>query len=298
MNTNTFFSKILVPLDGSALSERAIEPALAIGRRSYSEIILARAPIVDLALAAAPDRHSDQLHTESYNYLSEIQLSYASPYVKFHSQTIEGEPANAIIQTAVEERVDLIVMSTHGYSGITRLMLGSVTEKVLRSAPCPVLAIRSTQPIRRVLIPLDGSPLAERALPLGLELADRLGGEATLLRVVERAVPPNALELDWIENGLSRRLQNDLNDEASDYLHARLKDHTYTNCTLNSTIRIGSAADTILDFVDAHETDLVVMASHGRTGLSRIVYGSVTEKILRRAACSVMIVRSPAPELN
>ena len=97
---------------------------------------------------------------------------------------------------------------------------------------------------------------------------------------------------------MSRRLQNDLNDEASDYLRARLKDNSTTQCKTYSTIRIGSAADNILDFADSHETDLIVMATHGRAGLSRLVYGSVTEKILRRAACSLLIVRSPVPELN
>jgi nucleotide-binding universal stress UspA family protein len=296
MNTNTQFKKILVPLDGSPLSERAIEPAILIGRRSNSEIILARAPIVDLALVAAPDQHSAQLHTDTHNYLSEIQLTYTSPFIKFRLQTMAGDPATAIVNTAREENVDLIVMSTHGYSGLTRLMLGSVTEKVLRAAPCPVLAVRSTQPIKRILIPLDGSPLAERALAPGLEIAERVGGKVTLLRAVDRL--PVLSDLDQTERGLSHRAQNDLIDEAIDYLVERIKDYPSEDLNIKSTVRTGGAAENILDFVDANDTDLIVMATHGRTGLSRLVYGSVTAHVLHHAPCSLMIIRSPAPELN
>jgi nucleotide-binding universal stress UspA family protein len=296
MNMNTQFKKILVPLDGSPLSERAIEPAMLIGRRSNSEIVFARAPIVDLALVAVPDQHSAQLHTDTYNYLSEIQLTYASPYLKFHTQLLRGDPATAIVNTAIEENADLIVMSTHGYSGLTRLMLGSVTEKVLRAAPCPVLAIRSAQPIKRIMIPLDGSPLAERAIAPGLEIADRLGGKVTLLRAVDRM--PVAIDLDQTERGLSHRAQNDLIDKAIDYLAERIKDTHYEDLNIKSTVRTGGAAENILDFVEANDTDLIVMATHGRSGLSRLVYGSVAMKVLHHAPCSLMIIRSPAPELN
>jgi nucleotide-binding universal stress UspA family protein len=146
MKSSTQFKKILVPLDGSALSEWAIEPALLIGRRSHSEIVLVRAPSIDLNLVVAPNHSSDRAHAELHTYLNSLPLTYASPDIQLHAQIIEGDPASAIVDLALLEHFDLSVMSTHGYSGITRWMLGSVTEKVLRSAPCSMLIIRSLSP--------------------------------------------------------------------------------------------------------------------------------------------------------
>ena len=96
MSTSTFFKKILVPLGGSALSERPIEPALAIGRQSNSEIVLARAPLIDLNLVIAANLSSDRVHAELHTCLNSLQLTYASPDIQPCAQIIEGDPASAI----------------------------------------------------------------------------------------------------------------------------------------------------------------------------------------------------------
>ncbi len=117
MKSSTQFKKILAPLDGSPLSERAIEPALLIGRRSNSEIVLVRAPSIDLNLVVAPNHSSDRAHAELHTYLNSLQLTYASPDIQLRSQIIEGDPAGAIVDMALDEHFDLSVMSSPELNG-------------------------------------------------------------------------------------------------------------------------------------------------------------------------------------
>jgi nucleotide-binding universal stress UspA family protein len=287
------FKKILVPLDGSQLSERALEPALTLGKVTDAELLLVRIPAVEtLSFAANGSKHAEARH-EALAYLDTISQSSAQP---LQTQIIEGDVAGAIVDTALSEHADLIVMSTHGYSGLTRWVLGSVTEKVLRSAPCPVLAVRAARHPQKVLITLDGSPLSDRAIEPGLAVAQSLNAAVTLLRVVPRVSIDG--RLDEHERGLSRRMQDDLIEEAKDHLRARSEAAARSGVNVKSEVRIGSPAEIILEYVETYGTDLIVMATHGRTGLKRWVYGSVTAKVLRSVNCSMLVIRPTDAELN
>lgn len=283
------FNKILVPLDGSTLSERALPPALALGQLPDTAIILARVPTGEDASTLTAGRHPDQTRSDAQVYLDTLRLSNLRPGLNLRTRLMDGDAASAIVDTATAEAADLIVMSTHGYSGVTRWLLGSVTEKVLRTAPCPVLAVRTPRPIRQIAITLDGSELSERALAPGLELAQRLQADVTLLRCVPYAAINGAL--DETERGLSRRLQQDVIDEAAAYLTAR----SARRVAIKTEVRVGPAADNIYEFVEAYSTDLIVMATHGRTGVQRWVYGSVTEKVLHSANASLLVFRPVSP---
>ncbi|HEX6384417.1 MAG TPA: universal stress protein, partial [Anaerolineae bacterium] len=186
------FSKILVPLDGSALAENALAPASALARVGQGQIILLRVP--ESSLLHIPELHVHNIHypeqawDHSYNcreYLNTLRFGrrHIAPDVEIQTRVISGDVASVIVDSAVDEDVDLIVMSTHGRSGFNRWVYGSVTEKVLRQAPCPVLVVRSQQPVERVLITLDGSALSERALEPGLAVARAFDARVTLLRV-------------------------------------------------------------------------------------------------------------------
>jgi nucleotide-binding universal stress UspA family protein len=283
------FNKILVPLDGSPLSERALPPALALGRQPDTAVLLARVPTGEDAPIMADDCRPDQARRDAQVYLDTLRLNHLQPGLNLRTRLMDGDAASAIVDTAAAEGVDLIVMSTHGYSGVTRWLLGSVTEKVLRTAPCPVLAIRISRPIQHLAITLDGSELSERALAPGLELAQRLHAAVTLLRSVPHAKIDGTL--DETEHGLSRRLQQDLIDDAAAYLTARSARHAQSGLTIKTEVRVGPAADNICEFVEAYGTDLIVMATHGRTGLQRWVYGSVAEKVLRSVNTSLLVCR-------
>jgi nucleotide-binding universal stress UspA family protein len=290
------FKKILVPLDGSQLSQRALEPALALGKYTGAELLLVRTPVVDtLSFAATESKHAEA-RNDALVYLETIRKANEQTELHIQTRLIEGDVAGTIVDTALSEQVDLIVMSTHGYSGLTRWVLGSVTEKVLRSAPCPVLAVRAARHPQEVLITLDGSPLSDSAIGPGIAVAQSLNAAMTLLRVVPR-ISING-KLDEHERGLSRRMQEDLIEEAKDYLYARSASYAPPGMAIKSEVRIGSPAEVILEYVETYGTDLIVMATHGRTGLKRWVYGSVTAKVLRGVNCSMLVIRPTDAELN
>jgi nucleotide-binding universal stress UspA family protein len=296
------FRKILVPLDGSELAEKALEPAISLAESTSGEILLFAAAVQDLALARSRPGLGmeviEELARDSRdrlsNYLASLEKAHADSPVTFELRVEEGDAAGVIVDTAAGEDVDLIVMSTHGRSGISRWLMGSVTERVLRSAPCPVLVVRGETFFKHILITLDGSELSESALEPGLAVAGLLGGSVTLLSVEapEEVAPYLLTYPDAAMVGLGSDVAEEFHQRTDDYLKG-----VAVSCreTLGRDVDIvsitGMVAPAILDFVELKDIDLVVMATHGRTGLRRWVYGSVTEKVLRKARCALLIVR-------
>jgi nucleotide-binding universal stress UspA family protein len=296
------FNKILVPLDGSVLAERALVPAFAIAQQSEAEVILLRVPFIETVVIESPfyggtalawrDTGMHHSRERANDYLQAVRGANLKSNLQIHTRTPEGDAAEAIVAAAASENADLIVMSSHGYSGLTRWVLGSVAERVLHNAPCPVLVVRETDPLGDVLIPLDGSPIAESALAPGLEMATINDAEVKLLRAVETVNVEELAQLELAEKGLGRQLQKDLYDEANTYLHLLAKAQARAGVTVKVITRIGPAAMTILDYAEANDIGLIVMATHGRTGLKRWVYGSVTEKVLHGSKHSMLVIRA------
>ena len=296
------FKRILVPLDGSDLAERALGPALAIARQAGGEVHLLRVPVMEAALVPAsaglggydlywPGQAIDASRAEAHEYLDALAKDRAEAGFTLIPHIVEGDVAGTILDFAWEQGVDLIVMSTHGYSGITRWEMGCITEKVLRSAANPVLVGQSDEPVRQVLITLDGSKLAERALAPGLAVASALGAPVTLLRVVKEVEPAELSELEEKEAGFGRRLEQELAQEARDYLDGLAQIAAQEGLEVCTAAPVGRAADRILEYAQLNDIGLTVMATHGATGLRRWVYGSITEKVLRGTHGSMLIVR-------
>jgi nucleotide-binding universal stress UspA family protein len=302
------FRKILVPLDGSELSERALEPALKLAEYMDGELLLLSVTMPEHIFVETSgvslywfDDAMERSGKELSEYLQTTQRTIADSDCTIHVAVKEGDPASVIVDTAAEEDIDLIVMSTHGRSGFTRWMMGSVTTKVLHEASCPVLAVRSAEPITRVLITLDGSELAEQALEPGFEIAKRLGVQVILLTVqLESEIDFARIgELEQVEGGLGKRVQQSVYERDETYLQ-NIADQYEATTGLRIQISVADSpvAQAILNFADQWNADLIVMATHGRTGLRRWVYGSVTEKILGGAHCGMMIIRPPSHKLS
>lgn len=301
------FKKLLVPLDGSELAEQALTPALSIARSAQGEVILFRVPVMETMLVSAPiptgvgvlwpAQSLQRSRSEVHDYLKALQHDYQQPGLTVRTHMAEGDVASQIVDTAQTAGADLLVMSTHGYSGVTRWLLGSTAEKVLRSAPCPTLIVRNEAPLRRMLIPLDGSALAEQALSPALALAGIFHSQVVLLRVVA-PVRAEVVEGVLVDPSLAARMQDEAYVEADKYLKGICEKYARPGLVLHAEVRTGSAAEQILAFAEAAPSDVIAMATHGRTGLRRWVYGSVTEKILRTARCSMLVVRPPAQALN
>jgi nucleotide-binding universal stress UspA family protein len=291
------FDKILVPLDGSELAERALQPALALARHSNGSIIVLRA-ITPEPMFVPEIQGSDQYGTiwlgESLERARELQGG-----LDIQTKTVEGPAAEAIVDTARAESVGLIVMSSHGYSGLRRWVLGSVAERVLHESPCPVMVLHSADRLRHILIPLDGSTLSEQALVPAFEIATALDCRVTLIRVTTPISQSAIDDFDQLETNLGRRLQDELQEDADQYLRAIVARHPHKDLAVETMVMHDSPAESILTYAQTHGVNLIAMSTHGRTGLQRWRYGSVTEKVLRGANdCSMLVIRPTVHHLT
>jgi len=289
------FKHILVPLDGSTLAERALAPAASISEVMSAKLTLLRVVPQFAILAADPMLYEEMNRMgedESISYLrSQADNLDLSVLVEVASES--GQPPDTIIRFAENHDVDLIMMSSHGRSGLNRWVYGSVAERVLRQAPCAtsIINARSAPEVKehqKILVPLDGSELAEQALEPGRILADAMGADLHLLRVTTSA--NQLLETESMKDVFDGVEDKEI-VEAEAYLRAKYADAPDDHIFYEVEVAKGTVAAAIVDYALNQDIDLIIMSSHGRTGLRRWVYGSVAEKVLRSACCATMIIR-------
>ncbi|MFO7679484.1 MAG: universal stress protein [Chloroflexota bacterium] len=291
--------RILVPLDGSPLAERALPAAVtlaqAFSQDSPCELHLLRI-VPPIVVAMEPTLYTETIRLgeeEAQAYLAAVAVEWANSGVPIVPASETGSIAESIITYAQEQAIHLIVISSHGRSGLSRWVYGSVTEKVLRQACCAILVIREQVEevrgvFRKIMVCLDGSPLAEQVLDPALTLAQCGQAEVILLRAVQSANLLLDLETPgYVQENLTAIERGD----AETYLQHLLERLPDIGSAIITRTVIGPPADAIIDEAAAEGVDLIAMSSHGRSGLSRWVYGSVTEKVLRGAKCATLIVR-------
>jgi nucleotide-binding universal stress UspA family protein len=290
------FRKILCPVDFSPGSQQALRVAVQLGEEAGAELRLAHVwHLPSLAFVAEHPYPASAI--TAMVAASRAELAKAVKEAegfgghRLSSVLLEGLPWQALCDTLeADPELDLVVMGTHGRTGFRRVLLGSVAEKVVRLAPCSVLVVRgrADAPVRRhVLCPVDLSEGSKRAAELAAELAAAAGARLTLLHVLQLPAAhgpelslPNYLE--DIEGAATRLL-----DEWAGTLRVRSK-VTVATCTA-----IGSPASEILTMLDTEPSvDLVVVGSHGRKGLGRLLLGSVAEQVVRHAPCPVLVARA------
>lgn len=295
-------ARILVPLDGSRLAERALEPAYSLARRHTASILLLCA--IEPQKLFVPDSHMLGGYSTIWPDQSlELARKVAGTYLKTlqakvpealpaDTAMVDGDPAEVIVDSARTETAGMIVMSSHGYSGMTRWVHGSVAERVLHDAACPVLIVRAAQPMRHMLITLDGSPLSEHVLAPAFAVAGSLGCKVTLLRATETLRRPQAEPLDPPQPRTSEHAPGDTHQDVEAYLTGIAAAHEVDAGESDTVVVHGGPVESILEYAQTHGVDLIAMSTHGRTGLKRWVYGSVTEKVLRAAhGCSMLVFR-------
>lgn len=302
------FNRLLVPLDGSELAERALPMALNLLPATGGEIILLTVPAVHPVSHANyggfnwlyPEQAIQLAEGQGQAYLAHAAERYAREGVTFRQEVIEGDPASVIVDVAGQRRMDAIVMTTRGYSGLTRWTLGSVSEKVMRAAPSPVVIVREARPLKQILVPLDGSEHAERALPHAFWLARQNNARLTLLYVVEPfvALMPSTLGWEHMSAQVDETANEALARQAAEYMETIALRYSTVDFLAEAVVRHGATAETILQYAGEIGADLIAMATHGRTGLRRWVYGSVTEKVLRGVHAALLVVRVPKHLLN
>jgi nucleotide-binding universal stress UspA family protein len=265
---------ILVPLDGSDLAEQALPYAEALATPGCQLILLEVGQDEDeLSLL---ERHADSC----------AQL-----------ETAIGDPAQQILQVARDLGVGLIVMTTHGRGALGRWAFGSVADTVTRTAPVPVLVVRprAGEPraiplLRRVVVPLDGSALAEQALPIAQALAQKLNIPVHLITTIDvtSLLPVEMLPTVAFDAGLYDETVAQLRTDAEAWLTRAAQQLQRASVAATWEVLSGSPFLAISDALTVG--DLLVMASHGRGGAKRWLLGSVAEKLIREAPVPVVIV--------
>ena len=218
--------------------------------------------------------------------------SMVRPFIRY------GKPFNEISTPAGAHNADLIVMATHGHTGLKRVLLGSTAERVVRHAPSPVLTIpaRSVRPrggkpraprLKKIVVPIDFSETSAQALPYAAALAERFGAEITLLHVIE----PLPLPAD--SGYVPASTQSADQDTAQTHLLTLSREAFDGDIPARTLVRRGQPFQEITDRASSLGADMIVLTTHGYTGLTHVLLGSTAERVVRHADCPVLVVREP-----
>lgn len=315
------YRRVAVALDTSPESRYALRWALTIARRANCPLELVRVAVPDIhgtelyTEAVLSDAEVEQRRREAEQDLRNVADEAASEGVRATPVILEGEVPSTLADHLRDSDVDLAVMTTHDRGRLDRLLLGSVSDSVMRHAHIPVLLVRAPptdtvakrEPeLRRMLLPFDGSPFAEQILAPAMTLATLMTAELTLLSVVEPLLAEAALALGI--NGTSNpTLASRLADAEDDHERAAAETQTLER-TAEGIRSLGIAVDTrvlidarpahaIVDFASHHAIDLIAMTTHGRGALKRLVAGSVAEGVLHGTTAHMLLYRPehPAP---
>lgn len=285
------FERILCPIDFSDGSQQALRVAARIASKTNAELVVAHVWYVP-AMAFAGERAFtppliQDLADEAQQDLDDAVLEASAPGAKpVVGKMLSGVPWAQIVSLLEKDAYDLCVIGTHGRTGLARILLGSVAEKVVRHAPCSVLAVRSDKErelFEHVLVPTDFSTTAEYALEVATQVVVPTGS-ITLFHAIE-------LPVAYVREVPDLDFRRDLDMRATVALEQAAA--TLEGAARVATAsRVGAPGAQILAALDEDPSiDVVVMGSHGRTGIKRAVIGSVAEKIVRYARCSVLVAR-------
>lgn len=286
------YDTIVVPTDGSPAAEAAVTTALALAQQFDASIHAITVTELDDVPAGAESEATAELTQRGEETLATVTDQATDAGVTMTTHVIDTtEPIHqAIIDYATDHAADLIVMGTHGRTGLNRLVLGSVAERMLRVSPVPVLTVhddtRLAPDVERILVPADGSDRARVAADHGITVAAATDAALHVVHVVDLAAISGQFGSPEIIDALEESGRNAVDDVIHRADEAALR-------SVEASVLSGRPAPAILDYIDERDIDLVVMGTHGRTGLDRYLLGSVTEKIVRLADVPVLTVSPP-----
>ena len=285
------YKKILVPLDGSKLAEQVIPYARLLANACGAAVTLLRVSGPDVQLPFS----SKQATSDYLNYT-------AASLQPLPVDSVEkiGNPAEVIVDVAKDDADCLIAMATHGVTGPGRWFLGSIASKVVQSAANPLLLIRaggnanSSEPIalKRVIVPLDGSGLAETVLPHVVTLASKLKLEVQLVSAYTMPFSTYVVAGGVIEPG-SAQIRKELHEQSGKYLDGKVAELRATGLHAVSAVVVeGDAANEIIGLATTSAQTMIAMSTHGRSGIGRWVLGSVAEKVVQHSHAPVLLIRA------
>jgi nucleotide-binding universal stress UspA family protein len=300
------YRNVMVPVDGSSFAREAVLQGLRIASRSGATLRLVRVASAPL-FVGGPDSFAVETATLQKQRADELADLYSiAAECRAHSTVTvtaslqQGPIVDALMGYARRHRVDLIVMRSHVRKGIARAWFGSVADKLIRESGIPVLIVRppsvataleSSFGFKRILIPLDGSTLAEESLSAAVKLARIDGSEITLLRVV---TPSKTREPGQIESSIGPAPARDV-EEAQAYLNQLLSSPADRSIRVMRRVIIAEDIPaTILHVAEMEESDIIAIATRGRGAIARATSGSVADHIMREAVVSAMVIHPVA----
>lgn len=293
------FKKILVPLDGSRTAEMVLPYGEMIATKFSAEIII----------ASVSELHAEEVdplyHSYQERIIEKVELQLkdweAKEGVKVKGVVLFGKPADEILKYAKENNLDLIAMCSRGRSSRGPWLLGNIAAKVLRAAEIPVLLIRKPidstyiqekRLVKKILLPLDGSRLGEIAIPFAEALALAFNAEIILFQVYTPSTIETGYRVPEITLATQREIEEHIKEFAQSYLRQWEIKFQEKGLVTSCVLKLGSPADQILEYAEENGIDLIVMSTHGRSGIGRWVFGSVTDKVLHSGDMAVLTVRA------
>jgi nucleotide-binding universal stress UspA family protein len=286
------YTKILVPLDGSSLSEQILPYARIFAETYGIPVELLRVNNPDIRPPFWPTLPGRE-------YLQQVAARYLPPSVRIDAVEESGKPAEVIVDRAKGDPACLIAMATHGLSGARRWLLGSVASKVAHTTTNPLVFIRPAEggepamriELKLVVVPLDGSGLAEKVLPHVITLAKKMKLEVHLVRVY--TLPADAYMVGGgVYMPAFEQQREAIKKEAETYLEGKVEELRAEGLDqVISTAIEGDPASEIIDLACKTPNNLVAMSSHGRSGIAQWMLGSVAEKVIHHSRDPVLVIR-------
>lgn len=310
------YRRIAVPLDATVESRQALRWAVTLARAANCPLDLVHVafpPVYGTELYGATvlnDEAVDELERDADRQLRDLAEEIRAIGVDAKSVVLRGQIPAALNQHIQTSGPDLIVMTTHDRGRVERLLLGSVSESVVRRAHAPVLLLRMDEggaaalnesvAVSRILVPLDGSPFGDAILPHAEQLAQLLGASITLLSVVEPTLATSAVAAGFgapMGTGLAPRAAADVEADAGRKTRERELGRTAESVRAHDVVvdaavlADGQPGHTIVKYANDHDIGLIAMTTHGRGALKRLVAGSTSEHVLRSARSPLLMYR-------
>jgi nucleotide-binding universal stress UspA family protein len=307
------YRSLMVPLDGASFGENALPLALSIARCSGGSVQLVHvcAPPIQAAFAdsTVADKDAKQAHDRERmaTYLDALATSLAARWnVAITTALLDGPVASTLHEHALATRADLVVMAARGHRPLPGIHLGSVADALVRQLPIPTLLARPHDEaldilesvrehmFQHVLIPLDGSALAETIVERAVALGTLMDAEYTLLQALDWPMVGYAPALH--ATGADERILEQWRDEAQRYLDQVAERLRARGLRVHTSTTTGQPASAILEYARSHAVDLIAIATHGRGGIARVLLGSIADAVLRGAGAPVLLYRPFAEE--
>lgn len=288
--------KILIPLDGSNLGELALAYIKELAPAFNSEVHL----VSVCERREAEYRRMMELYLEKIAEQVRADFGKNDQTIPIKTMVLDGDDAREIIEYAQQKQINLIVIVSHGRSGIMPWTMGSTANKVVQGALTPILLVRASsfngkrRPVKffnKILMPLDGSQIGEAALPYVSEIAQKLGSEVTVFSVVESGQHVHTIGGQNFVRYTEQQVES-MRAETMRYQVAVSKKLTDSGINVRSIVAEGNAAAEIIKFSKADNSRLIAMSSHGRSGMRSWVFGSVSNKVLHNSKTPLLIVRA------